>query len=112
MIGFLHILFDFLAFKNDVGFWKGREDLKGLSSRGIIASALQTLVIYLYLLDSESINSIVLMTCAIFGATSAQLGRSSAHFSDAATALPLRFRYTVSTALELWKALHRRFNSG
>ena len=73
VIGFLHILFDFLAFKNDVGFWKGREDLKGLSSRGIIASAMQTLIIYLYLLDSDSINSIILMT------------------------------YTVSTALELWK---------
>ena len=72
VIGFLHILFDFLAFKNDVGFWKGREDLKGLSSRGIIASAMQTLIIYLYLLDSDSINSIILMT------------------------------YTVSTALELW----------
>ena len=36
VIGVLHILFDFLAFKNDVGFWKGQADLKGLSSRSVV----------------------------------------------------------------------------
>ena len=31
VITILHVVFDFLAFKNDYGFWKGREDLAGLS---------------------------------------------------------------------------------
>ena len=73
LIGLLHVVFDALAFRNDVGFWKGREDLRGLSSRGVIFNAGSTLVIFLYLLDGDGVNSIVLAT------------------------------YAFSTALELWK---------
>lgn len=40
-IGFLHILFDIMAFRSDVGFWKGRETMRGLSSRSVISSAAQ-----------------------------------------------------------------------
>ena len=73
LIGLLHMLFDVLAFKNDVGFWKGREDLQGLSSRNVLFNAGCTLVIYLYLLDSPDINQIVLVS------------------------------YTLTTAIDLWK---------
>jgi hypothetical protein len=72
-IGLLHMLFDFLAFKNDVGFWKGQADLKGLSSRSVLFNAMCTLVIYLYLLDSPGINQIVLVS------------------------------YSITTAIDLWK---------
>jgi len=65
IIGFLHIFFDVLAFKNDMGFWKGREDMRGLSSRSVLFNAGCTLVIYLYLLDSDSINSIVLASYSV-----------------------------------------------
>ena len=75
IISFLHILFDVLAFKNDIGFWKGRETMSGLSSRAVLASAAQTLIIYLYLLDAEGVNQVVLFT------------------------------YTVSTVLDLWKVV-------
>ena len=61
LIGLLHVVFDALAFRNDVGFWKGREDLRGLSSRGVIFNAGSTLVIFLYLLDGDGVNSIVLV---------------------------------------------------
>jgi len=73
IIGFLHIVFDLLAFKSDVGFWKGRETMRGLSSRAVLSSAAQTIIVYLYLLDADGVNSIVLAT------------------------------YTASAALELWK---------
>ena len=33
VIGLLHVAFDILAFRSDVGFWKGRESLGGVSSR-------------------------------------------------------------------------------
>ena len=32
LVSVLHMLFDFLAFKNDVQFWKGRKDFVGLSA--------------------------------------------------------------------------------
>ncbi len=67
------MVFDFLAFRSDVGFWKGRESMGGLSSRGVISSAACTLIVYLYLLDADGVNTIVLAT------------------------------YTFSTALEMWK---------
>jgi hypothetical protein len=28
-IGLMHMLFDMLAFKSDVGFWKGQDNLNG-----------------------------------------------------------------------------------
>jgi hypothetical protein len=75
IIGFFHVLFDVLAFRSDIGFWKGRETMTGLSSRAVISSAAQTIIVYLYLLDAEGVNQIVLGT------------------------------YTVSTLIELWKVV-------
>ena len=65
LIGMLHVIFDVLAFKNDVGFWKGREDMQGLSSRSVLFNAGCTLVIYLYLLDADGINTIVLVSYSV-----------------------------------------------
>ena len=47
--------------------------MRGLSSRAVLSSAAQTIIVYLYLLDADGVNSIVLAT------------------------------YTASAALELWK---------
>ena len=69
------MIFDVLAFRSDIGFWKGKETMSGLSSRAVISSAAQTVIIYLYLLDADNLNSIVLAT------------------------------YTFSTAVELWKVV-------
>jgi len=69
------VIFDVLAFRSDIGFWKGKETMSGLSSRAVISSAAQTVIIYLYLLDADNLNSIVLAT------------------------------YTFSTAVELWKVV-------
>jgi hypothetical protein len=46
--------FDFLAFKNDIGFWKDNKSMEGLSARSITLNAFCQLVIFLYLLDNET----------------------------------------------------------
>ena len=42
LISLLHVFFDVLAFRSDVGFWKGRETMSGLSSRAVLSSAAQS----------------------------------------------------------------------
>ena len=51
---FLQLLFDFLAFKNDVSFWRRKQNLVGLSSRTVIWRAFSQAVIFLYLMDEET----------------------------------------------------------
>ncbi|PNF24787.1 Cleft lip and palate transmembrane protein 1-like protein [Cryptotermes secundus] len=50
----LHLLFDFLAFKNDVSFWRRRRNLVGLSSRTVVWRAFSHAVVFLYLMDEET----------------------------------------------------------
>ncbi|XP_012272791.1 cleft lip and palate transmembrane protein 1-like protein [Orussus abietinus] len=49
-----HILFDFLAFKNDINFWKNKNNLAGLSVRTVLWRAFSQTIILLYLLDEGS----------------------------------------------------------
>ena len=65
LIGLLHVIFDLLAFRNDIGFWKGRESMAGLSSRSVLFNAGMSLVVYLYLLDAEGVQlDRALATCS------------------------------------------------
>ncbi|KAJ9587455.1 hypothetical protein L9F63_028292, partial [Diploptera punctata] len=48
------LLFDFLAFKNDVSFWRRKQNLVGLSSRTVLWRAFSQAVIFLYLMDEET----------------------------------------------------------
>lgn len=50
----LHLLFDFLAFKNDISFWHRKQSLVGLSSRTVMWRAFSQAVVFLYLLDEET----------------------------------------------------------
>ncbi|TMW61070.1 hypothetical protein Poli38472_014531 [Pythium oligandrum] len=54
MVSLLHSLFDFLAFKNDVSFWKNQKSLAGLSLRTVVLNTFFQLVIFLYLLDNDT----------------------------------------------------------
>ncbi|CAI5736339.1 unnamed protein product [Hyaloperonospora brassicae] len=54
IVSLLHSLFDFLAFKNDVSFWKNQKSLAGLSLRSIGLSTFFQLVIFLYLMDNDT----------------------------------------------------------
>jgi hypothetical protein len=54
VVSLLHSVFDFLAFKNDIGFWKENKSLEGLSARSVLVNAFSQLVIFLYLLDNDT----------------------------------------------------------
>ncbi|XP_061197594.1 lipid scramblase CLPTM1L-like [Saccostrea echinata] len=49
-----HLLFDFLAFKNDISYWKNRKNMVGLSSRAVLWRCVSTIIVFLYLWDQET----------------------------------------------------------
>lgn len=55
VVSFIHILLDFLAFKNDISFWKSRKDnLEGISMNTVLCNALSEVVIFLFLYDNNT----------------------------------------------------------
>lgn len=63
----LHTIFDILAFKNDVQFWRKKkaQDLQGLSIRSIFLNAISQFIIFLYLLEEET--SWLVLASVVFG---------------------------------------------
>ncbi|KAJ1978607.1 hypothetical protein H4R35_001832 [Dimargaris xerosporica] len=57
LVSVLHSVFDFLAFKNDIAFWKGKKDAAGISVRAIITNVGFQIIIFLYLLDNQESTS-------------------------------------------------------
>ena len=49
----LHLVFDFLAFKNDITFWRKRNTVAGLSGRTILWRAFSQIIGFLYLLEEN-----------------------------------------------------------
>lgn len=39
MVSMLHTVFDLLAFKNDIGFWKANKSMEGLSAKTVLINA-------------------------------------------------------------------------
>ncbi|CEO95104.1 unnamed protein product (mitochondrion) [Plasmodiophora brassicae] len=55
LVSMLHMVFDVLAFKNDIQFWQqDNKSLEGLSIRTILINSFCQLIIFLYLLDNET----------------------------------------------------------
>ena len=50
----VHLLFDFLAFKNDISFWRNKKTMEGLSSTTVLWRAFSQSVVFLYLWDEET----------------------------------------------------------
>lgn len=61
VVSILHLLFDLLAFKNDITFWSSLESTKGISVRSVAVQTAMELVVFLYLIDNET-SILVLIT--------------------------------------------------
>lgn len=56
-VSILHVIFEMLAFKNDVSHWRKKEELVGVSVRTIVTNVFIQLIILLYLLDNNAETS-------------------------------------------------------
>ncbi|GMI36121.1 hypothetical protein TeGR_g15211 [Tetraparma gracilis] len=54
IVSLLHSVFDMLAFKNDIAFFKKKKSMVGLSIRTMIVNAFFQVVIFLYLMDNDT----------------------------------------------------------
>ena len=54
IISAFHILFDALAFKNDVSYWRNRETMAGLSIRTVGFQMVSTIIIFVHLLHEDT----------------------------------------------------------
>ncbi|XP_006817546.2 putative lipid scramblase CLPTM1, partial [Saccoglossus kowalevskii] len=64
IVSIVHSIFEFLAFKNDIQFWKNRESLVGLSVKSVFFGVFQSLVVVLYVFDNET-NTVVRISCFV-----------------------------------------------
>uniref|UniRef100_A0A0N5AJI3 Cleft lip and palate transmembrane protein 1-like protein n=1 Tax=Syphacia muris TaxID=451379 RepID=A0A0N5AJI3_9BILA len=54
VVSILHTIFEVLAFKNDIQFWRSRKSLEGLSVRSVLFNVFQSLVVFLYICDNDT----------------------------------------------------------
>nr|CAG4646119.1 EOG090X032C [Macrothrix elegans] len=64
VVSVVHSIFEFLAFKNDIQFWRHRESLEGLSVRSVFFNVFQSTIVLLYVLDNET-NTLIRISCFI-----------------------------------------------
>jgi len=54
VVSLVHSVFEFLAFKNDIQFWRSRKSLEGLSVRSVMFGVFQSVIVFLYILDNDT----------------------------------------------------------
>ena len=54
LISITHSIFEFLAFKNDIQFWRERRSLEGLSVRSVFFNVFQSAIVLLYVWDNDT----------------------------------------------------------
>jgi len=64
VVSIAHSVFEFLAFKNDIQFWKERKSLEGLSVRSVFFNLFQSMVVLLYVLDNDT-NTLIRISIGI-----------------------------------------------
>jgi predicted permease len=62
IISYLHLMFDYLAFRDEIRFYKGRKNLSGVSTSTAITRFFCSLIILLYLMDSGGTSWVVLFS--------------------------------------------------
>jgi len=53
-VSIFHMLFDFLAFKNDISHWKKRDTMKGISVNTVLYRCISSIIIFLFLFDERT----------------------------------------------------------
>lgn len=64
VVSIAHSVFEFLAFKNDIQFWRDRKSLEGLSVRSVFFNLFQSAVVLLYVLDNDT-NTLIRISIGI-----------------------------------------------
>eukprot|EP00026_Physarum_polycephalum_P004364 Phypoly_transcript_04382.p1 GENE.Phypoly_transcript_04382~~Phypoly_transcript_04382.p1 ORF type:complete len:377 (+),score=58.41 Phypoly_transcript_04382:840-1970(+) len=64
LVSVLRSVFDFLAFKNDISFWRQNKSVEGISVRTIMMNCACQLIVLLYLFDNET-SYLILISCCI-----------------------------------------------
>ena len=54
LVSLLHTVFEMLAFRADVSFWRAAKSLEGVSVRSLFVSLFSQAVVLLYLLDNDT----------------------------------------------------------
>lgn len=54
LVAAFHLLFDILAFKHDINYWRQRETMVGLSTKTVVWRCVSTVIIFLYLMDQQT----------------------------------------------------------
>lgn len=67
IVSILHMIFEGLAFKNDISHWRKKKDNVGTSVRTIITNVFMQLVIFLYLVDNSDGTSWMILATQGFG---------------------------------------------
>ncbi|RDW83875.1 CLPTM1 family protein [Aspergillus mulundensis] len=67
VVTILHMLFETLAFKNDISHWRKKKDNVGTSVRTILANVFMQAVIFLYLMDNSENTSWMILASQGFG---------------------------------------------
>lgn len=63
VVSLLHTVFDMLAFKNDVQFWRKKKSMAGMSVRSLVVNCFFQTIILLYLFDNDTSYMILLSSC-------------------------------------------------
>lgn len=63
IVSTLHMVFEFLAFRADISFWRRAKTMEGLSVKSILINVVVQLVILLYLFDNNTSWMILLSNC-------------------------------------------------
>uniref|UniRef100_A0AC35UGN7 Cleft lip and palate associated transmembrane protein 1 n=1 Tax=Rhabditophanes sp. KR3021 TaxID=114890 RepID=A0AC35UGN7_9BILA len=54
IVSILHTVFEVLAFKNDIAFWKNKKSAEGLSVRTVLINVVQQFIMLLYIIDNDT----------------------------------------------------------
>jgi hypothetical protein len=62
IISFVHIWLDYLAFRDEIGFYRGKREFGGVSASSIVTRMVCSLIIFLYLMEGGGTSNVVLMS--------------------------------------------------